>query len=140
VCQSQRVSAPAGVNICFRNLNNRPAVICISDNGPPYGSVDPCCAETLSVPILPCFSFISLPLKFSQVFSSSDSLPHIFSSTYHLSGLILLFLQTSLLSIHHPLNPGYDPSHRAVTQVTMAAEPGMPTLCSTLFPASDRKQ
>lgn len=47
--ESERASAPAGVNICFKNLNNRPPVICISDNGQPYGSVDPRCAEVLFV-------------------------------------------------------------------------------------------
>lgn len=48
VSESERAPAPAGVNICFGNLNNRTPVICISDNGRPYGSVDPHCAAPRS--------------------------------------------------------------------------------------------
>lgn len=83
VSESERASAPAGVNICFRNLNNRPPVICISDNGQPYGSVDPRCAEVLffSLSILPCLSFIDFPLtsliSFHQVLT-----PPIFCITF----------------------------------------------------------
>lgn len=53
VSESKRAPAPAGVNICFRNLNNGPPVICISDNGRPYGSVDPHWAEVLLLSPLP---------------------------------------------------------------------------------------
>lgn len=142
VSESERASAPAGVNICFRNLNNRPAVICISDNGQPYGSVDPRCAEVLSPH--PSLFFISRrPFKFSRFFSFNQSFSYILPSTCHLKcGHILLFFffLTNILSLGHPLNPGYDPPHRAVTQVTMAAEPGIPTLCPARFQTSDRKQ
>lgn len=60
--ESERAPAPAGVNICFGNLNNRPAVICISDNGWPYGSVDPHSAEVLLLP--PCPSNVPLLSNF----------------------------------------------------------------------------
>lgn len=91
VSESERASAPAGVNICFRNLNNRPAVICISDNGQPYGSVDPRCAEVLSPH--PSLFFISRrPFKFSRFFSFNQSFSYILPSTCHLKcGHILLF-------------------------------------------------
>lgn len=140
MCQSQRAPAPAGVNICFRNLNNRPTVICISDNGPPYGSVDPRCAEALSLsPSLLVFHLsASLNVVSSRPFLISVFFP---LSTCPLSRYILLFfLQAYFISVHHPLKSGHDPPHRAVTRVTIAAGPGMPTLCPAQFPASDRKQ
>lgn len=58
-CIGVRAPAPAGVNICFRNLNNRPAVICISDNGQPYGAVDPCCAKVFFPQYLSPVTFFS---------------------------------------------------------------------------------
>lgn len=95
--ESGRASAPAGVNICFRNLNNRPPVICISDNGQPYGSVDPRCAEVLFFSLYLSLSFIyQLPSYFSHFFSSS---PSIFSFP------LITYLGTFCSFYKHPFSP-----------------------------------
>lgn len=97
-----------------------------------------------SLPILPCFSFLGVLLS-SLVSSHSISLFPIFCPPLATSNVdtfcsFFFFFLTNILSLGHPLNPGYDPPYRAVTQVTMAAEPGIPTLCPARFQTSDRKQ
>lgn len=86
VSESERAPAPAGVNICFRNLNNRPPVICISDNGQPYGSVDPHCAEVLALAPLTHSNFSLLSL----------------SSFFHFILFFLFFLSFFFLVITFP--------------------------------------
>lgn len=73
VSESERAPAPAGVNICFGNLNNRTPVICISDNGRPYGSVDPHCAAPRSASSRPPPPILlpSSPSRASRLSSTS---------------------------------------------------------------------
>lgn len=100
--ESERASAPAGVNICFRNLNNRPPVICISDNGQPYGSVDPRCAEVLFLSSHPCLSLVGFLL--TSLISFNSVLILLLYFVFHLLPIWAHFvlLQTSFLSVCHP--------------------------------------
>lgn len=108
VSESEGASAPAGVNICFRNLNNRPPVICISDNGQPYGFVDPRCAEVLLLSPYPSLSFICQhPSNFFHLFFLlSPSFYCTLSLTYYLFGHILFFYKhpSSLSVLHESLD------------------------------------
>lgn len=145
MCQSQRASAPAGVNICFRNLNNRPTVICISDNGPPYGSVDPRCAKALSLCPHPFLFFIyRIPCK---SFHQDPSVFCIFFPLFHFSicyilyiiYIFVLFLQTSFCPSSTKPWPWRTTQSRDPCYHSSSAW-DIHFFCPAQFPASDRKR